>query len=85
MSRILSSSKDIFLVEFRGIYEHFIYENNPEILGSLIEQKNRHGIEKICRYNQSKAKFEKLSKKLVKNLYSWDTHSIVQLEKANFI
>lgn len=82
---ILNSSKDIFLVEFKGNHEHFIFDNNPEVLGNLIQQKNRYGIEKICRYNQSKAKFEKLTAKAVKTLYGWDTHSILQLEKVGFI
>ena len=86
MKNVLTSAADLYLIEFRANHNHFIFNGGePEELGNLIQAHNRYGIEKICRYNRVKMKFDKLSKSDVKRLFNFDTHSIIQLEKTNFI
>lgn len=83
---ILSTSNDLYLVEFHSVGNGFIFNGSePEILGNLIQQHGRSGILKISRYNAFKMKFEKQSIKTVSMLFSWDTHSIEQLKRVNFI
>ena len=86
MKNVLTSAADLYLIEFIANQNHFIFNGGePEELGNLIQAHNRYGIEKICRYNRVKMKFDKLSKSEVKMLFSWDTHTIIELEKTNFI
>ena len=86
MKNVLTSAADLYLIEFRANHDHFIFNGGePEELGNLIQAHNRYGIEKICRYDSNKMKFNKLSKSDVKRLFNFDTHSIIQLEKTNFI
>lgn len=82
----LSTAYGIFLVSFNGVSQHFIFSGNtPEELGNLIQEHGKYGIVFIKRFNQSKSKFDSLSKDNIKQLFSWDTHTILQLEKINFI
>ena len=81
----LSTEYGLFLVSFQGVLNHFVFSGNSETLGNLIQSHGKYGINFISRFNQSKSKFEKLSKSDVKNLFSWDTHSIQELKKINFI
>lgn len=85
MKNSLSTEFGIYLVSFQGVTNHFIFNGNSEELGNLIQQHGKHGINFISRYYQSKMKFTKLSKMEVKTLFSWNTHSIEQLKKVNFI
>jgi hypothetical protein len=81
----LNTSNDIFLIAFNGISQQFIFANEPEQLGNLIKKHNKYGIVFIKRFNQSKSKFDNLSKQDVTTFFSWDTHSILELQKSNFI
>jgi len=86
MKNVLTTAGDLYLIEFRGNHEHFIFNGGePEKFGDIIQAHNRYGIEKICRYNRVKMKFDKLSKKEVQTLFNWDTHTIEQIKKTNFI
>lgn len=86
MENVLTTANDLFLVEFRANHEHFIFNGGEsEKLGDIIQAQNRYGIEKICRYNRVKMKFDKLSKKEVQTLFNWDTHTIEQIKKTNFL
>lgn len=81
----LSSGQPIFSIDFHGVSQHFIFHNESEMLGNLIQKYGKHGIFSIKRYNPAKQIFKKLSKKEVENSFNWDTHSIEQLKKVNFI
>jgi hypothetical protein len=81
----LSSGNSIFLIDFRGTAQHFIFENKAETLGKLIALYGKHGIISIKKYNPTKENFKKLSKKEVISRFNWDTHSIIELEKTNFL
>lgn len=82
----LTTANTLFLISFQGVSEHFIFSNGEsEILGNLIQTHGRHGINFIKIYNKSKSKFERTTKKQIETLFNWDTHSIQQLEKTNFL
>lgn len=82
----LATNYDLFLVAFIGLQEQYIFTGNPpEALGNLIQEHNRHGIEFIKRFDKSKSSFKTISKATVKNLFGYDTHTMVQLQKINFI
>lgn len=81
----LSSGQPIFLIDFHGVAQHFIFHNKPEMLGNLISEHGKHGIVSIKLYDPAKGAFKKLSKKEVENWFNWDTHSIEHLKKINFI
>lgn len=86
MKNVLTRAADFYLIVFIANHNHFIFNGGePEELGNLIQAHNRYGIEKICRYNRVKMKFDKLSKSDVKRLFTWDTHSFLELQKTNFI
>jgi len=82
----LTTANALFLISFHGVSEHFIFSNGEnEILGNLIQAHGRHGINFIKIYNKVKSKFERTTKKQIEILFNWDTHSIQQLEKTNFL
>ncbi len=81
----LSSGQAIFSIDFRGTTNHFIFGSSPETLGKLIAEHGKHGIVSIKQYDPAKGSFKKLSKKSVENWFNWDTYSIEQLKKINFI
>lgn len=86
MQNTVSTQFGVYLISFRAITNHFIFDGNtPELLGNLIQLHGQHGINFIKRYNQAKEKFERLSKAEITNLFNWDTHSIIELQKTNFI
>ena len=86
MKKFLVTSNDLFLIKFNSTSNGFVFEGSElEILGDLIQKYGSNGIDKICRYNHAKMKFEKVSKQLTKQLFSHDTHSIQELKKTNFI
>jgi hypothetical protein len=81
----LSSGQPIFLIDFHGVSQHFIFHNKPAMLGNLIAEHGKHGIFSIKQYVPAKGMFKKLSKKEVSNWFDWDTHTMEQLKKTNFI
>lgn len=86
MKNTVSTQFGVYLISFQGVSNHFIFDGNtPELLGNLIKQHGKHGVNFIKRYNQTKAKFESISKPLISQLFGWDTHSIIELQKTNFI
>lgn len=83
---ILATHYDLFLVAFQGVSQQFIFSGEVDgELGDLIKTHSKTGIEFIKRFDKSKSKFQPMSKPLVKQLFSYDTHSILQLQKINFI
>ena len=86
MKNFISTEFGLFLVEFHGVIQQFIFSGNSnEELGNLIQQYGKHGVYAIKRFNTAKSQFQKISKKEVSNLFSWDTHSIEQLKRVNYI
>ena len=81
----LESSHRIYLVDFHGVSQHFIFNDKKEQLGDLIELHGTHGVERIKQYVPHKGTFKTMSKKEVQSWFDWDTHSIEQLKKVNFI
>jgi len=81
----LNSSQPIFLVDFYGESEHFIFDYEPETLGNLVKLHGKNGVVSIKQYQPYKGNFKKLSAKEVSNYWSWDTHTIEQLKKINYI
>lgn len=49
------------------------------------QKHGQHGIEFIKRFETSTSRFEKLGKTDVSRIFKYDTHSIEQLKKINFI
>ena len=85
MQNSISTEYGLYLVSFQGVNNHFVFNGNSDELGNLIQTYGKHGINFIKRFNQSKSKFDKISKEQIKQLFSWNTHSIEQLKKTNFI
>lgn len=84
--KYFSTARAIFSVDFRGgPSEHFIFNDEPEILGNLIQLHGKHGILSIKQYDPAKGSFKKMSVKQIESWFGWDTHSIQQLKKINFI
>lgn len=81
----LSTSNGIYSVEFQGQTSHFIFNSEIETLGNLIAEYGRYGIVKIKQYVPHKGVFKTLSKKEVESWFNWDTYSIEQLKKINYI
>lgn len=86
MENFLKTSDDLFIVKFNTTSNGFVFTGSTSgVLGDLIERLGSGGIDKICRYNGAKMKFERISKELVKQLFSFDTYTIEQLKRVNFI
>jgi len=84
--KFLSTDNDLFIVKFINSTTGFVFDGRtPEILGDLIKNNGNNGISTISRFNNSKMKFERCSKGLVKSLFNWETHTIEQLKKINYI
>lgn len=81
----LATTHGLFLVSFNGNLQQFIFDQTPEILGELIEKHGKHGIVFIKRFNTVKSSFQTMNKKDIETFFSWDTHTIEQLKKVNFI
>lgn len=83
---ILSSENDLFLVDFYGKSNYYIFDNNTlGTLGNLCKQYGENGILQIRRYDASKMQFKKISKSLVETLFNWDTETILELKKTCYI
>jgi len=85
-TKYLTTEFSLYKVNFRSVSRQFVFSGgDAEQLGNLIQLHGKHGIDKISRYNESKEKFEKMNKKDVQSWFSYDTHTIEQLKKINFI
>lgn len=81
----ISTSHGLFLVSFNGNLQQFVFNTDNEILGNLIAEHGKHGIVFIKRFHPVSSSFKKLSKKEISSFFSYDTHTIEQLKKINFI
>lgn len=81
----LSTSRGIYSVEFQGQSQQFIFNSQVETLGDLISEFGKYGIVKIKQYVPHKGTFKTMSKKEVQSWFNWDTYSIEQLKKVNYI
>jgi hypothetical protein len=81
----LSTQHGLFLVSFNGNLTQFIFDQENEVLGKLIQEHGKYGIVYIKRFDPVKSKFNVMSKKDIETFFSWDTHSIQQLRSKNFI
>ena len=85
MKNTVNSMVDIYLVSFKGLTAKFIFNSEPETLGNLIQKYGKHGINYIKYFDRANDKFVKMNKDYVKRFFSYDTHSILELQKINFI
>lgn len=81
----ISTSHGLFLVSFNGNLQQFIFNTDNEVLGDLIQKHGNHGITFIKRFHPVSSSFKAMSKKDIINFFSYDTHSMEQLKKTNFI
>lgn len=86
MKNSISTQYGLFLVEFHGVIQQFIFSGNaPEELGDLIQEHGKYGILAIKRFDTAKSQFKKISKDEVERFFGWDTHSIEQLKAVNYL
>ena len=85
MKNTVNSIVDIYLISFRGATTKFIFNSEPETLGNLIQKYGKHGINYIKYFDRANDKFLKMSKDDVKRFFDYDTHTIIELQKINFI
>lgn len=85
MNKAISTNRPVFLVKFLNSSENFIFGSSSEVLGDLIENNGNNGIEFIKQFDSNSNSFKKMSKKEVKNWFDWETYTIEQLKKVNFI
>jgi hypothetical protein len=74
---------DILLISFRGVTLKHL--TSIEELGDCIRSNNKHGINYIKRFDPSKDAFKSISKADLKNIISYNTDAIIQLQNLNFI
>ena len=86
MKNSISTQYGIFLVEFHGVMQKFIFSSNaPEELGNLIQEHCKHGVSAVKIFDIGKSQFKKISKDEVERFFGWDTHSIEQLKAVNYL
>ena len=85
MTNTVNTMIDIYLISFKGLTTKFIFNYEPEKLGDLIQKHGKNGINYIKYFDRAKDKFKKMSKAQVKMFFSYDTHSILELQKINYI
>lgn len=81
----LSTSHGLFLVSFKGNLQQYVFNTDNEALGNLIAEHGKHGMVFIKRFHPVSSSFKKMSKQEISNMFSYDTHTIEQLKKINFI
>lgn len=81
----ISTSHGLFLVSFNGNLQQYIFNTDNEVLGNLIAEHGKHGIVFIKRFYSHSSSFKIMTKNEISNFFSFDTHTIEQLKKANFI
>ena len=85
MKNTVNTMIDIYLISFKGLTTKFIFDSEPETLGNLIQKYGKYGVNYIKYFDRSKDKFLKMSKDDVKRFFSYDIHSILELQKINYI
>ena len=85
MKNTVNTMRDIYLISFQGLTTKFIFDSEPETLGDLIQKYGKYGVNHIKYFDRAKDKFFKMSKDDVKRFFSYDTHSILELQKINYI
>ena len=85
MKNTVNTMRDIYLISFKGLTTKFIFDSEPETLGNLIQKYGKYGVNYIKYFDRTKDKFLKMSKDDVKRLFAYDTHSILELQKINYI
>ena len=85
MKNTVNTMRDIYLISFKGLTTKFIFDSEPETLGDLIQKYGKYGVNYIKYFDRSKDKFFKMSKDDVKRFFSYDTHTILELKKINYI
>lgn len=81
----ISTSHGLFLVSFNGNLQQYIFNTDNEALGNLIAEHGKYGIVFIKRFHPVSSSFKNMSKKDIEQMFSFDTHTIEQLKKINFI
>ena len=85
MKNTVNTMKDIYLISFKRQTTKFIFDSKPEMLGNLIQKYGKYGINYIKYFDRANDKFKKMSKEQVKMFFSYDTHTILELQKINYI
>ena len=85
MKNTVNTMIDIYLISFKGLTTKFIFNSELETLGNLIQKHGKYGVNYIKYFDIANDKFKKMSKEQVKIFFSYDTHTILELEKINFI
>ena len=85
MKNTVNTMRDIYLISFQGLTTKFIFDSEPETLGNLIQKYGKYGVNYIKYFDRANDKFFKMSKDDVKRFFAFDTHSILELQKINFI
>ena len=85
MKNTVNTMIDIYLISFQGLTTKFIFDSKAETLGNLIQKYGKYGINYIKYFDRANDKFLKMSKDDVKRFFSYDTHSILELQKINYI
>lgn len=85
LTTFFDCSQDIFLIEFNAKSSGIIFKNDVGTLGEIIRLYGKHGIFRLSRYEPAKMRFKKMNKNLISTLFSWDTDSIIEMKKLNFI
>ena len=85
MKNTVNTMIDIYLISFKGLTTKFIFDSEPETLGNLIQKYGKYGINYIKYFDRANDKFKKMSKDDIKRFFDYDTHSILELQKINYI
>ena len=85
MKNTVNTMRDIYLISFKGLTTKFIFDSEVETLGNLIQKYGKYGINYIKYFDRVNDKFIKMNKDYVKRFFSYDTHSILELQKINYI
>ena len=85
MKNTVNTLIDIYLISFKGLTTKFIFTSELETLGNLIQKYGKYGINYIKYFDGANDKFVKMNKDYIKRFFSYDTHSILELQKINFI
>jgi hypothetical protein len=85
MKNFISTNRPVYLIKFLNSNELFIFGSTAETLGDLIQKKGNNGIDFLKQFDSSKQTFKKMSKEDIKSWFAYDTHSIEELKRINYI
>ncbi len=85
MKNTVNTMRDIYLISFKGSTTKFIFDSELETLGNLIQKYGKYGVNSIKYFDRANDKFLKMSKDDINRFFSYDTHSILELQKINYI